>query len=308
MENCPICPTQKIAIIGAGAVGATTAYTLMLKNLAAEIMLIDVNEAKEEGEVMDMDDVLSFVETGCIKGGDFKDAANADIIVLTAGAAQKPGETRLDLVNKNKAICQSIFEGIGKIKSTAIIVVVANPVDIITYLAQNFSGLNKSHVFGTGTGLDTARLRTEIGKALGVYSQNVDGYVLGEHGDSEFDAFSTVSVGGISIKDLKIPKAKLQEIEGKVKNAAYEIINRKGATFYGIAMTVSDIIEAILFDQHKIMPLSVYLDGWNGISGVCLSVPVVLGRQGVEKIWPVKLIGSEKRRMQKSAKEIKKYL
>jgi len=308
MESCPICPTQKIAIIGAGAVGATTAYTLMLKNLAAEIMLIDVNEAKEEGEVMDIDDILSFVETGCIKGGDFKDAANADIIVLTAGAAQKPGETRLDLVNKNKAICQSIFKGIGKIKSTAIIVVVANPVDIITSLVQNLSGLDRSHVFGTGTGLDTARLRTEVGKALGVSAKNVDGYVLGEHGDTEFDAFSTVSVGGIAMKDLKLPKAKLKEIEEKVKNAAYEIINRKGATFYGIAMTVADIVEAILLNQHRIMPLSVHLDGWNGISGVCLSAPVVLGRQGVEKVWPVKLSSSEKKRLQKSAKEIKKYL
>lgn len=308
MESCATCHTQKIAIIGAGAVGATIAYTLMLKNLAAEIMLIDVNEAKEEGEVMDIDDILSYVETGAIKGADFKDAADADIIVLTAGAAQKQGETRLDLVNKNKAICESIFKSIGKMKSTTIIIVVANPVDIITYLVQNISGLDSSHVFGSGTSLDTARLRTEIGKALGVSAKNVDGYVLGEHGDSEFDAFSTVSVGGISIKDLKLPKAKLKEIEEKVKNAAYEIINRKGATFYGIAMTVADIVEAILFNQHKILPLSVYLDGWNGINGVCLSVPAVLGRQGVEKIWPVKLSGSEKRRLQKSAKAIKKYL
>ncbi len=308
MESCPTCHTQKIAIIGAGAVGATTAYTLMLKNLAAEIMLIDVNEAKEEGEVMDIDDILSYVETGSIKGGDFTDAANADIIVLTAGAAQKPGETRLDLVSKNKSIYESIFKSIGNIKSTAIIIVVANPVDIITVLVQNISGLDRSHVFGTGTSLDTARLRTEIGKALGVSAQNVDGYVLGEHGDTEFDAFSTVSVGGILIKDFKLPKAKLYEIEDKVKNAAYEIINRKGATFYGIAMTVSDIVEAILFDQHKIMPLSVHLNGWNGISGVCLSAPAVLGRQGVEKVWPLKLSGSEKRRLQKSAKAIKKFL
>lgn len=308
MKSSPVCSAQKIAVIGAGAVGATTAYTLMLKNLAAEIMLVDVNEAKEEGEVMDMDDILSYIETGSIRTANFKEVADADIIVLTAGAAQKPGETRLDLVNKNKAICESIFKSIGKIKSTAIIVVVANPVDIITYLVQNISGLDQSRVFGTGTSLDTARLRTEIGKAIGVYPQNVDGYVLGEHGDTEFDAFSTVSVGGILIKNLKLPKDKLKEIEGKVKNAAYEIINRKGATFYGIAMTVADIVEAVLFDQHKILPLSVRLDGWNGISGVCLSAPAVVCRQGIEKIWPVKLNFSEKRRLQNSAKAIKKYL
>lgn len=308
MKSAPVCHAQKIAVIGAGAVGATTAYTLMLKNLAAEIILVDVNEAKEEGEVMDMDDILSYIETGSIRTANFKEVADADIIVLTAGAAQKPGETRLDLVNKNKAICESIFKSIGKIKSTAIIIVVANPVDIITYLVQNISGLDQNRVFGTGTSLDTARLRTEIGKALGVSAQNVDGYVLGEHGDTEFDAFSTVSIGGISIKDLKLPKAKLSEIEDKVKNAAYEIINRKGATFYGIAMTVADIVEAVLFDQHKILPLSVRLDGWNGISGVCLSAPAVVCRQGIEKIWPVKLNFSEKRRLQNSAKAIKKYL
>lgn len=308
MEKCPVCPSQKIAIIGAGAVGATTAYTLMLKNLAAQIILIDVNETKEEGEVMDIDDILSYVETGSIKGGDFKDAADADIIVLTAGAAQKPGETRLDLVNKNKAICQSVFKSIGKIKPTAIIIVVANPVDIMACFAQQLSGLDSSRVFGTGTSLDTARLRTEIAKALGVSAQNVDGFVLGEHGDTEFDAFSTVSIGGILIKDLKLSKSQLNEIEKKVKNAAYEIINRKGATFYGIAMTVSEIVEAILFDQHKIMPVSVRLNGWNGISGVCLSAPAVICRQGIQKVWPVKLSAYEKKRLQKSEKEIKKYL
>ena len=203
---------------------------------------------------------------------------------------------------------KKLIKSIGKIKPTAIIIVVANPVDIITCLVQKISGLDSSHVFGTGTSLDTARLRTEVGKALGVSAQNVDGYVLGEHGDTEFDAFSTVSVGGISIKDLKLTKAKLSEIEDKVKNAAYEIINRKGATFYGIAMTVANIVEAILFDQHRIMPLSVHLDSWNGISGVCLSAPAVLGRQGVEKVWPVKLNFLEKRRLQKSAKAIKKFL
>lgn len=308
MKNCPTCPVQKIAVIGAGAVGSTTAYTLMIKNLAAEVLLVDVNQAKEEGEVMDMDDALSFVETGSIRCASFKEAADADIIILTAGAAQKPGETRLDLINKNKAICKSVFDSIGKIKSTAIVLVVANPVDVITYYAQEISGLDQSRVFGSGTSLDTARLRTEIANELSVNPHNVDGYVLGEHGDSEFDAFSTVSVGGILVKDLKLPKQKLKEIEVKVKNAAYEIINRKGATFYGIATVVADIVEAILFDQHKIMPVSVRLNGWNGISDVCLSAPAVVCRQGIQKIWPVKLSFSEKLRFKKSARLIKKFL
>ncbi len=308
MESYSFDHAQKIVVIGAGAVGATVAYTLMLKNLAARIVLIDVNIQKQEGEVMDIDDVLSFVETGSISSGNFKDAIDADVIILTAGAAQKPGETRLDLINKNKTITRSIFKEIGKLKSTAIVLVVANPVDILTYLVQEVSGLDHKRVFGSGTSLDTARLRTEISKVLKVSAQNVEGYVLGEHGDTEFDAFSTVSVGGILIKDFKLPRAKLDEIESKVKNAAYDIINRKGATFYGIAMVVADIVEAILFDQRKIMPLSVRLEGWNGISGVCLSVPVVVGRQGIEKVWPVKLNFSEKIRLKKSTKEIKKFL
>lgn len=308
MSKYPLCPGQKIAIVGAGAVGSTTAYALMLRNLAAEIILIDVNEKKEEGEVMDLDDALSLVETGNIKEGKFPDAADADIIVITAGIAQKPGESRLNLVKKNKDICQSIFKAIGKIKPTGIVMVVSNPVDIITYWAQELSGLDRSHVFGTGTSLDTARLRTEVSKVLKVAAVNVDGYILGEHGDTEFDALSTVSVGGIAAKDLGLTKVQMDEIDGKVKNAAYEIINRKGATFYGIALVVADLVEAILFDQHKIVPLSVRLENWNGISGVCLSVPAVLGRNGVEKIWPVVLTNEEIGRFKKSAVEIKKFL
>lgn len=308
MHNKNICPAQRIAVIGAGAVGATAAYTLMVKNLAAEVMLVDVNLQKEEGEVMDIDDVLCFVESGQVKGATFKDAAKADIIILTAGAAQKPGETRLDLVNKNKAITKSVFESIGKIKPTAIIVVVANPVDIITYLAQELSGLPKNQVFGTGTALDTARLRSELSQKLGIYAQNVDGFILGEHGDSEFAAWSTVTVGGRPAKDLGLSAGDLDLIEKKVKTAAYEIINRKGATFYGIALTVSDVVEAILFDQHKIMPASVRLENWNGISGVCLGVPAVIGRDGVEDIWPVGLSKEEIKKFKNSAETIKKFL
>lgn len=301
------CLAQKIAVIGAGAVGSTTAYTLMLKNLASEIILIDVNEQKEQGEVLDIGDSLCFYETGAVKCANFKDAASADVIILTAGAAQKPGETRLGLVNKNKAICKSVFKSIGKIKPTAIIIVVANPVDIVTYLAQELSGLPLNQVFGTGTGLDTARLRTAIGKHLGVYPQSVDGFVMGEHGDSEFVAWSTVGVGGLKGTDL-FKADERNKIAKAVRTEVYEIINRKGATFYGIASVVSDMVEAVLFNQHKIMPASPRLNNYNGVSGVCLGVPAMIGRAGVEKVWPVKLGFDEKRRFQKSAKTIKSYL
>ena len=300
---------SKIAIIGAGAVGSTTAYTATLKNLAAEILLIDVNETKEEGEVMDIADGLSLVETGCVKGANFKDARDADIIVITAGAAQKPGETRLDLVKKNTEIQKSIFKQVGKLKSTAIIIMVANPVDVLTCVAQQLSGLPQSQVFGSGTTLDTMRFKATLAKKLGVSPQSVHGYVLGEHGDTEFVAWSTVTVGGVPVDKIKGITAKdKQEIEKKVKKEAYEIINRKGATFYGIALVLSDIIEAILYNQHKIMPVSSLLSECHGISGVCLGMPAVLGRNGVEKIWPLPLNAVEKKKLQKSAKVLKQYL
>lgn len=302
------CLAQKIAIIGAGAVGSTTAYTVMLKNLAAEVVLIDVNEQKEEGEVMDITDGMCFVETGCVQGADFKDAADADIIVVTAGLAQKPGETRMDLVKKNSEIIRSIFKQIGKIKSSAIVVMIANPVDVLTFIAQEVTGLPHTQVFGTGTALDTARLHQQVAKHLDVNAISVDGYILGEHGDSEFAAWSTVTVGGVPITKLIKSKSELEKIELTVRREAYEIISRKGATFYGIAMTVTDILEAILFNQHKILPLSVRVKDWNGVSDICLGVPAVLGRYGIEKVWPVSLPFGEKSKFKKSATIIKQYL
>lgn len=300
---------NKVAIIGAGAVGSTAAYAATLKNVAAEIVLIDINEAKEEGEVMDIRDGICFVETGCIKGADFKDAKDADIIVITAGAPQKPGETRLDLVKKNKAILASIFKQIGKLKPTTIILMIANPVDVLTYLAQEITGLPKNQVFGSGTGLDTARLKTELGKYLNVSPQNIHGYVLGEHGDTEFVAWSTVTVGGVPISQMKEFNARTKkEMEQRVRMEAYEIINRKGATFYGIGLVISDMLEAILYNQHKIMPASTRLNNWNGFSNVCIGVPAVIGRNGIEKVWPLKLPSSELKQFTKSAKILKSYL
>jgi L-lactate dehydrogenase len=298
---------QKIAVIGAGAVGSTVAYTLLVKNLASEIVLIDINKEKMEGEVMDIRDGLSFSETQEVKTGDYKDAADADIIILTAGVAQKPGETRLDLVGKNKAIITSIFKEIGQIKSSSIVIVVSNPVDIIAYLAQEISGLPKNQVFGTGMGLDSARLRSNLAKRFNIESEQVDGFVMGEHGDSEFVAWSTVSIGGKMIKDMLSPE-EMQNIEETVKKEAYEIINRKGATYYGIAMVVADVVEAISFNQNKIIPVSARLNNWNGVDNVCLGAPAVIGSVGVVKSWEVELTPAEKEKLQKSAEIIKQYL
>ncbi len=300
---------SKIAIIGAGAVGSTAAYVATLRNLAAEIILIDINEAKEEGEVMDIADGLCFVETGCVKGANFKDAANADVVVITAGLPQKTGETRLDLINKNAKILKSIFKSIGKLKRETIVLMVANPVDVLTYLAQEITGLPKNQVFGSGTTLDTARFKTELGNHLKVSPQNIDGYVLGEHGDSEFVAWSSVTIGGTPISKIKsISKDDLKKMEEKVKKEAYEIINRKGATYYGIGLVVSNIVEAILFNQHKILPISSRLSNWNGVNDICLGAPTVIGRSGVEYVWPLELNGGERKKLQNSAAVLKNFL
>lgn len=299
---------SKIAVIGAGSVGATTAYTLVMKNLAAEVILIDINEAKEEGEVMDINDALSFVETGKIKGGSYEDAATADIIIITAGLPQKSGEqSRLELVNKNREIIKSIFDQIKPIKPSAVIIIVSNPVDIMTYYAQELSGLPKNQVFGTGTSLDTARLRTEVGLALDINPQSVSGFVLGEHGESEFVAWSTVNVGGASIKE-KLSQDKLEEIAQKVKDDAKNIIDRKGATFYGIAAVVSDVVESVLWDQDKVLPISSRLENLDGISGVCLGMPAVIGRQGIKEVWNLELNESEKEKLRQSAEAIRQYI
>lgn len=280
----------------------------MLRNLASEVVLIDINSAKQEGEIMDMDEGLCFVETGCVRGASYKDAADADIVVITAGLAQKPGETRLDLVKKNREIMTGIIKSIGKFKDTAIVIVVSNPVDVLTHLVQNICGLPPSQVFGTGTALDTVRLRTELGHKLGLYAQSVEGFVLGEHGDSGFVAWSTVSAGSNSVKKFGLKAGDKKEIENKVRGAAYEIINRKGATYYGIAIAITDIVEAILFDQHKILPLSIRLDKSWGVGDICLGIPAVVGRGGVEKAWPIFLDSSEKKLFKKSAEAVKKYL
>lgn len=302
-------PSPKIAIIGAGAVGSTVAYVATIKNITSEILLIDINEKKEKGEVMDISDGLCFVQTGCIKGADFKDAREADIIVITAGAPQKKGETRLDLVEKNKKILASIFKYIGKLKKTAIIILVANPVDILTYEAQKITGLPHSQIFGSGTGLDTARLRFHVAKHFGVSPQSVAGYIIGEHGDSGFVSWSSVSVGGIPIFKLKnFTKKHAKQIEMRIKKEAYEIINRKGATYYGIGLVIADILEAIIYDQHIVMPITSRLTNWNGVSNVCLGAPAVIGNKGIEKHWPLVLTTTEKKQLLASSQIIKRFL
>jgi L-lactate dehydrogenase len=299
---------MKISIIGAGAVGSTIAYTTMIKNLASEIVLIDLNKEKQEGEVLDINDGLSFSESGKVIAGDYKDAKDSDIIILTAGVAQKQGETRLDLVFRNKEIAISIFKQIGEIKPSCIIVVVSNPVDIITNIVQEISGLPKNQVFGSGTCLDTARLRTIISEKFNISSEQVEGFMLGEHGDTEFVAWSTVSIEGKKATNL-LSKEDMDSIENEIKNKAYNIISKKGATFYGIAMVVADIIEAIIFNQNKILPVSTQFDSMGDLCGnVCLGNPNIVGSGGIVKNWSIDITEEEKTKLKNSADTLKQYI
>ncbi len=300
---------QKIAIIGAGNVGSSAAYALIIKNIVSEINIIDLNEEKSKGEVMDIADGLSFVETGNIIGADFKDARDADIIIITAGQRQQPGDTRLNLVDKNKKVIESIFKKIGKIKKDAIIIVVSNPVDVLAYHAQKITGLPPAQVIGSGTALDTSRLRTKLAKEFNVSTKNIHGYIFGEHGDSEFIAWSSITVGGIPIKEIKGFNDKVaKKIEKEINRKAYEIIGLKGSTYYGIGLTVANIVEAIIYDQHLVLPVSSMVKNWNGVSDLYIGSLAIIGRNGVAGHWPLKLNSEEKKKLKKSAKIIKKYL
>jgi len=299
---------MKISIIGAGAVGSTVAYTLMVKNLGSEILLVDINKEKEEGEILDISDGISFSDLEKVEKGNFTDVKNSDIIIVTAGVAQKPGETRLDLVSKNKEIVTSIFKEIGQVKPDCIIIIVSNPVDIITHLVQKLSGLSKNQVFGTGTCLDTARLRTILAEKFNIDSSQVEGFMLGEHGDTEFVAWSTVNIEGKFARNL-LSEEEMNQIESDIKNKAYEIIKKKGATYYGIAMVVADIVEAIIFDKNKILPVSTQFDNMQDVcQDVCIGNPNIIGSKGIVKCWPIDINDEEKSKLCNSAETIKEYL
>ncbi|HBB37958.1 MAG: L-lactate dehydrogenase [Candidatus Magasanikbacteria bacterium GW2011_GWD2_43_18] len=299
----------KVAIIGAGAVGAAAAYAITLRNVVAEVILIDMNQEKEEGETMDISDGLSLVETGRVVRGEYSDARHADVIIVTAGAAQKPGDTRIDLLEKNANILKSIFKSIGKIQPHAIVLLISNPVDVLTYLAQEITGLPHNQVFGSGTTLDTARLRNALGEKFNVHANNINGFVLGEHGDSEFVAWSSVSIGGVPAKKLTgMTKKTMTNIEHDVRRKAYNIIQKKGATYFGIGLVAADIVEAIIYDQHTILPVTARLSSWNGISDICLGAPTIIGRSGVIEHWPLKLDMSERKKLATSAKLLRSYV
>ena len=299
--------SRKVAIVGCGFVGSASAFALMESGLFSEMALIDVSREKAEGEALDISHGLPFAKPMNIYAGDYSDVSDAAIIVVTAGAGQKPGETRLDLVKKNVGIFKSIIPQIAQNNTDGILLIVANPVDILTYAAAKLSGFPENRVFGSGTVLDTARLKYLLGEHLGVDSRSVHAFIIGEHGDSEIAAWSSANVSGIPLSSFCEMRghfnhqSSMNAIAESVKNSAYEIINRKGATYYGIAMSVKRICEAIVRDEKSILPVSSIQHDNYGISGIALSMPAIVGRNGVECSVPIELNGQEAIALQKSA-------
>ena len=273
---------RKAAVIGCGFVGSATAFTLMQSRLFSELVLLDVNMEKADGEAKDIAHGIPFAGQMKIYAGTYDDAADAAIIIITAGANQKPGETRLDLVQKNTAIYQSIIPEIVKRDFGGILLIVSNPVDILTYVALKLSGLPENRVLGSGTVLDTARLKYALGEHLGVDSRSVHSFIIGEHGDSEIAAWSSTNVSGIPLNDFCEMRghfnhdAAMDAIAEKVKNSAYEIISKKQATYYGIAMSVKRICECIVRNERSILPVSGMMHGEYGIEDITLSMPAIV--------------------------------
>ncbi|MBR1761960.1 MAG: L-lactate dehydrogenase [Eubacterium sp.] len=306
--------SRKAAIVGCGFVGSASAFALMESGLFSEVVLIDNNEDKAEGEALDISHGLPFAKPMQIYAGGYEDISDAAIIVVTAGAGQKPGETRLDLVKKNVAIFKSVIPEITKYNQDGILLVVANPVDILTYVAAKLSGFPSNRVFGSGTVLDTARLKYLLGDHLGVDPRSIHAFIIGEHGDSEIAAWSSANVSGIPLNSFCEMRGHynhnkaMHEIADEVKNSAYEIIEKKGATYYGIAMSVKRICEAIVRDEKSILPVSSIQKGNYGIEGVSLSMPAIVGKHGVEALVPIELSKKEQENLTKSAQTLKDVL
>lgn len=306
--------SRKAAIVGCGFVGSASAFALMESSLFSEIVMIDADKNKAEGEALDISHGLPFAKPMQLYAGDYEDIKDASIIIVTAGAGQKPGETRLDLVKKNVAIFGSIIPEIAKYNQDAILLIVANPVDILTYAAARLSGYPQNRVFGSGTVLDTARLKYLLGQHLGVDNRSVHAFIIGEHGDSEIAAWSSANVSGIPLDKFCEMRghfdheSSTRRIAENVKNSAYEIIEKKRATYYGIAMSVRRICEAIVRDEKSILPVSSIQTGDFGIEGVALSMPSIVGKDGVECSVPIELNDEEQKALRASADTLKKII
>ena len=305
---------RKAAVIGCGFVGSATAFSLMQSGLFSEIVLIDADTDRAEGEALDISHGVPFSRHMKIYAGTYDDIVDAAIIIITAGANQKPDETRLDLVHKNVAIFRSIIPEIAKRNCEGILLIVSNPVDILTYTAIKLSGFTENRVIGSGTVLDTARLKYELSEHLSVDSRSIHAFIIGEHGDSEIAAFSSANVSGIALSEFCEMRghydheANTRQIAENVKNSAYEIIQKKKATYYGIASAVRRICEVIIRDEKSILPVSSMMHGEYGIEDVVLSMPAIVGKYGIETRVPIDLSEEEIDDLKRSAQTLKEFV
>ncbi|WP_022919507.1 L-lactate dehydrogenase [Ruania albidiflava] len=296
---------SKLAIVGAGSVGSTLAYAALIRGLARSVALYDINSVKVRAEALDLRQGLQFVPAAHVEGSDdVQVCAGADIIAVTAGAKQQPGQTRLDLAASTTKLMRTLMPQLVEVAPDAIIVMVTNPVDVITYVAQQLTGLSPHRLFGSGTVLDSARLRGLIASRCGIAVQNVHANIVGEHGDSEIPLWSTATAGTIPVTEL-IDEAERAQMAHDVVHAAYEIIDGKGATNYAIGVSACRILEAVLRDEHRVLPVSTRADGHHGIEDVCLSIPSVVGASGIERQLHVPMSEEEIAGLRASAEEIR---
>jgi len=302
---------SRVAVVGLGNVGASFAYALLLSGLASEIVLIDANHAKAEGEAMDLNHAVPFAKPTRIWAGSYEDCAGAAVTVIAAGANQKPGETRLDLVHKNAKIFQSIVPQVVKNNPNGILLIATNPVDVLTFISYKISGLPAERVIGSGTILDTARFRYLLSQHFDVDARSVHGFIIGEHGDTEVPVWSMANIAGMRLADycqahnMKCEQSDLDELFRQTRDAAYEIIQRKGATYYAVAAGLMRIVEAILRDQSTVLSVSSLVHGQYGLKDVCLSLPTVVSHRGIERVLQLVLSEDEREQLEKSASVLK---
>ena len=304
---------RKGVIIGAGQVGMACAYSMLIQNNLDELVIVDINERKLEGEVMDLNHGLPFVEPTLVRAGTLADGENADIVIITVGANQNRGESRLDLAKRNVTIFQTLIPEIVKFCSTAIFLIVSNPVDIMTYVCLKYSGLPNSSVIGSGTVLDTARFRYLLSEHLQVDPRSLHAYIIGEHGGSEVPVWSKLNISGMHLLEEQLDAGEqidpqLEEIYAQVKNATYEIVQRKGATSYAIGLGVAQIAQAILRNQSRVLTVSTLINNIHGIKDVCLSLPAVINRQGVMRVLNFSLNQTELQQLKNSSQTLRQTI
>lgn len=305
---------HKCAIVGCGFVGSSIAFSLLESGLFREMILIDINREKAQGEAMDLGHSIPFIKPMEIAAGEWQDLKGAGIVIIAAGASQKPGESRADLAHKNLQIFREMIPKITQYNQDGILLIVSNPVDILTYAALQYSGFSKERVFGSGTVLDTARLKYLLGKKLSLDPRVVHAFIIGEHGDSELPVWSSANISGIDLKDYcaatgeTLKDSDFENLYREVRDSAYQIIQKKGATYYGIASSCRRICESIVRDEHSILPVSTFIDGHYGLSDICMGVPAILSSKGVERVLDIPLNEEEQKLLIQSASAVQKIL